>query len=104
MSNKTIEKPANLETSKYLRKQFPVDAVQVTPDNMESVAKWSGGSIKENGEKEGHLSRKYIKVNVFNAKDEKQTQADLGDWVLKSGNSIKVYTDKAFRKSFEQKR
>jgi hypothetical protein len=52
------------------------------------------------GEKEGHLSRDYISVRVAYPINPRQTQAYLGDWVLKSGKSFKVYTNSAFEKSF----
>lgn len=91
---------AQLPTKKFIRKSFPVDAIQVTPENMQAVAKWCAGTIKHDGEKEGHLSRDYIKVRVAFPINERQTQAYLGDWVLKSGKSFKVYTNSAFEKSF----
>jgi len=90
----------SVETTKFLRKSFPVDAVQVDPTNMKDVAKWCGGKIMDDGEKEGHLSREYIKVRVAYPVGDRQTQAYLGDWVLKSGRSFKVYTNSAFQKSF----
>jgi len=89
-----------VKTEKFVRKSFPVEAIQVTPDNMEQVAKWCAGNIQEDGEKEGHLSRTYIKVRVAYPINERQTQAYLGDWVLKSGRSFKVYNNSAFEKSF----
>jgi len=89
-----------VQTKKFHRKSFPVDAIQVTPENMEQVARWCAGTIMHDGDKEGHLSRDYIKVRVAYPKDERQTQAYLGDWVLKSGRSFKVYTNSAFEKSF----
>lgn len=92
-----------VETQRFVRKQFGVDAVQVTPENIEAVAEWCGGTVMHNGDKEGHLSRDFIKVNVHMPKDEKQTQAYFGDWVLRSGRSFKVYTDSAFGKSFSRK-
>lgn len=93
----------SVQTQQFVRKSFPVEAVQVTPDNMKDVAKWCVGQIMSDGEKEGHLSREYIKVRVAYPINERQTQAFLGDWVLKSGKSFKVYTNSAFEKSFEAK-
>lgn len=90
----------SIKTQKFARKSFPVDAVQVTPENMEDVAKWCAGTIMHDGDKEGHLSRDYISVRVAYPINPRQTQAYLGDWVLKSGKSFKVYTNSAFEKSF----
>lgn len=92
---------SNVKTEKFARKSFTVDAIQVTPENMKDVAAWCAGTIRKDGEKEGHLSREYIKVRVAYPINETQTQAYLGDWVLKSGNSFKVYTNAAFEKNFE---
>lgn len=91
---------ARVQTQTFHRKSFPVQAVQINPENMEDVARWCGGTIEHDGEKEGHLSRDYIKVRVAYPINERQTQAYLGDWVLKSGKSFKVYTNAAFEKSF----
>lgn len=93
---------SSVQTQEFRRKSFNVQAVQVQPDNMKDVAKWCGGQIMDDGEKEGHLSREYIKVRVAYPINERQTQAYLGDWVLKSGKSFKVYTNSAFEKSFEK--
>lgn len=93
----------SVQTQQFVRKEFAVEAVQVTPDNMADVAKWCVGKIMSDGEKEGHLSRDYIKVRVAYPINERQTQAYLGDWVLKSGKSFKVYTNSAFEKSFRPK-
>jgi len=92
-----------LELEEFDRKSFPVKAVQVKPDNIELIAKWCAGKIMHDGDKEGHLSRDYIKVRVAYPINERQTQAYLGDWVLKSGKSFKVYTNTAFEKSFTKR-
>ena len=40
------EKPMNpLQLKNYTRRLFSVDAVQVTNENLEDVAKWCGGSV-----------------------------------------------------------
>lgn len=83
----------------YVRKQFPVRAARVTPMNLEELAKWCGGQIKE-GEKEGNFSRKFIKVRVAFPVSDRQTEARVGDWLVKSGRLFKVYNDKAFRRTF----
>lgn len=92
----------SLETKRYNRKTFTVEAIQVTPENMADVAKWCGGEIRSDANKEGNLSRDYIKVDVKNPLRDKQTMAFLGCWVLKSGRNVfKVYTNASFNKSFE---
>lgn len=88
-----------LKTHKFARKPFYVDAVRVTEENMARVAEWCGGEIK-NDSQEGP----YIKVKVYRPMVDRQAMAFLGDWVLFAGTGFKVYTPKAFDKSFEKVR
>jgi hypothetical protein len=89
-----------IETTKYARKSFEVDAVQVTADNMEDVASWCGGTIEAEHE-DG--SGRYIRVKVTRVINDEQTKAMEGYWVLLYGaNSFKVYNPKAFAKTFEK--
>jgi hypothetical protein len=91
-----------LETQKYRRKPFFVEAVQVTQDNLEAVASWTGGKVQTlDAVAEKNQNAPYVKVNVPRAVTERQTQAFIGDWVLKAGSGFKCYTDKAFKKSFD---
>lgn len=89
------------EFENFVRKQFPVQAVRVTPQNIEELAESCGGKIMHDGEKEGNFSRDYIKVLVQYPKNERQTQAHIGDWLVKQGRNYKVYLDPAFRATFE---
>lgn len=86
-------------TNKYIRKPFEVTGVRVTAENMEEVAKWCGGQVLWQAVN-SQPAIPHIKVNVTNAANERQTMAFVGDWVL-SGRGFKVYTDKAFRDSFD---
>lgn len=89
-----------LKTTKYARKSFPVDAVQVDEENFEDVATWCQGEVRtETGP--AHEIR-YVHVRVHRPLNERQTKAYVGDWVLYAGTGYKVYTDKAFRNSFEK--
>lgn len=85
-------------TSKYVRRPFEVRGVQVTEENMPQVAEWCNGTIETTPD-----GVKFVKVNVKNPIDERQTLAFVGRWVLYSQNGgYKVYTDRAFRSSFEE--
>lgn len=94
-----------LETNKFVRKPFYVDAVQVTSDNIGQVARWCSGKIKEakpdKDVEQGRVPEKYIEVNVYRPMTDRQKMAFVGDWVLFAGKGYKVYTDVAFQKSFE---
>lgn len=86
-----------VETTKYVRKPFEVEAVQVTEENIEEVKDWCQGTllVEDN-------NRKFIKVRVARALNERQTKAYPGDWVLYAGTGFKVYTTKAFQKTFDK--
>jgi hypothetical protein len=84
-----------LNIVKYNRKTFDVDAIQVTTENMREISEWCAGSVQE------EQGRPFVKVPVNKPLDERQTKAFAGDWVLKAGSGFKVYTGKAFVKSFE---
>lgn len=91
----------SIETEKYARTTFYVDAVQVTAENMEDVAKWCGGELATET-RQGRRLVRYIKVDVNNPMSERQTKAFIGNWVLKGGTGFKVYTDKAFQGCFQK--
>jgi hypothetical protein len=87
-----------MKTAKFARKPFDVEAVQVTSENMDEVAKWCQGSVEIDGDSE--TKEHYIKVRVLRVLNERQTKAFVGDWVLYAGTGYKVYTNKAFKNSF----
>lgn len=86
-----------MKTHKFARKPFYVDAVRVSEENIEEVAKWCNGDVQTDSS-EGL----YIKVRVHRPLTDRQTKAFIGDWVLFAGSGFKVYTPKAFDKSFEK--
>jgi len=94
-----------LTTHDYVRKSFSVEAIQVTEENMADVAEWCGGKVltashqPDNGV--SSRPRMFIKVHVPNARSPRQTTAFVSDWILKSGQSFKIYTEKAFRSTFQ---
>lgn len=90
-----------MDIAKFARKPFDVEAVQVTADNMEEVAKWCQGSIETEASDSEGSGLRYVKVRVLRVLSEKQTKAFVGDWVLYAGTGYKVYTNKAFKNNFE---
>ncbi len=86
-----------VEVEIWERRPFYVEAVCVTDDNMETVAAWCKGritTVKSDGD------ARYIKVHVKNPMNARQTKAFIGDWVLKSRDSFKVYKEESFVKVF----
>lgn len=94
----------SIETTEYVRKPFHVRGVQVTKANFKEVAKWCGGRIhtihEERGGKE-HTTD-YIKIDVKHAATPRQTQAFVGDYVLKSDSGFKIYTEATFERTFDE--
>jgi len=73
-----------------------VVGVEVTSENMAEVAKWCEGTMSEvNG-------IPYIKVATIRPLRVRQTQAFVGDHVLKTQVGLKCYTPKAFARAFVQ--
>lgn len=90
----------SIQPQKYRSIPFVVEAIQVTVDNMQEVAEWSGGETMI--EKQGGRLVSFVKVEVRNPMTERQTKAFVGDWVLKSETGVKTYSQRAFPKRFER--
>lgn len=88
-----------MKTIKYVRKPLFVDAIKVTEENFDEIAKWCDGDIVTNTDPDGY---DYIRVRVVNPKSPRQTKAYVGDWLLYTERGYKVYTDKAFKKQFDR--
>lgn len=99
-----------IKPEKYVRKPFEVQAIEVTPENIQEVAKWCGGTIETDTEGPRPGDQEYIKVNVKKPLSIRQTHAYHGDWVLLATTSdpqggpagFKVYTPRAFVTSFQK--
>lgn len=92
-----------MKATKFARKPFVVEAVQVTEENIFEVAEWASGEVRETKPKNNSTTpgASYIKVRVLMPRNERQTMAFVGDWVLYASTGFKVYTNKAFRGTFD---
>ncbi len=88
-----------IQTQTYVRKPLYVEAIQVTAENFNELALWCSGTIQEVTEKTHTFQ--FISVRVTNPMNPRQGQARVGDWILVSDRGYKVYTSKAFEKSFD---
>lgn len=88
----------SVTTTRYVRKPLFVDAVQITEANFDDIADWCQGEISQ----DEATSKKYIKIRVHNPKNLRQSQAFVDDWLLYTERGYKVYTNKAFRGSFDE--
>lgn len=85
-----------LTTARYMRKPFEIEAVRVTAENIELVAKWCGGELRTRE----RSRNQFIWVEVENARTDRQKTAYVGDWVMYANKGFKVYTNIAFESSF----
>lgn len=90
----------------YTRKPQHVEAVKVTADNMAEVAAWCKGELtkatftkftKELGEA---TLQECVQVPVIRPLNDRLRFAFVGDYVVKSGTSFRVYVEKVFSASF----
>jgi len=86
-----------MQTATYRRTPLTVEAVQVSAENIYEVAKWCNGDVHSINAG----TKKFIQVNVIHPLAKKQTEANIGDWILKSNQGYKIYGDVAFNKGFE---
>jgi len=84
----------------YGRKEYTVDGVQVTLENMHDVARWCGGEVFLEEIKD--IPTPFVKVPVHRPLNEKQTKAYVASYVLQSPTGFKVYTERAMEKNFEE--
>lgn len=81
----------------YRRKSTaPIEAYQLTIDNMEKLAEWCKGSIK--GTKLSPEKRIVQFYNQYYPAGE--CDVEVGDWIVKDGVQFSVYNDYAFNEVF----
>lgn len=94
-----------METQKFARRQFALEAVQVTPTNMNEVARWCSGKVAPADYKmmggvhkmpEGCvlLPKQGLKAN-------KTYKVLIGHWITKHNGQFRTWTLEAFEASFE---
>lgn len=83
----------------YVRKPFNVEAVQVTEENLQEIADWCNGELRQTAD-----GTPFVKVDVQRPLSTRQTRGFVGDWILFAGRGFKVYTQKAFEGSFEKQK
>jgi hypothetical protein len=78
--------------------------------NFVALANWCQGEIRANESDElisyDHSNginpeAHHIRIRVHNPKNIRQTKGFVGDWILYTDRGYKVYTQKAFKASFD---
>lgn len=93
-----------MKTTTYVRKPFYIQAVRVTESNMDEIAQWCGGEVEVRQSSTDEKPIAHVRVRVHRPLNERQTTAFIGDWVLEAETGFKIYTAKAFEKSFDKVR
>lgn len=92
----------SITTAQYIRKPLYVDAVRVTQANFDEMAEWCEGEVQYEAVPGKGTGKKFIRIRVSYPKNPRQTKAYVGDWLLHTEKGFKVYTNKAFRLSFDE--
>jgi hypothetical protein len=95
-----------MEPSKYQRKPFRVQAIQVTDENLSDLAEWCGGWVRL--EEDGFDAFKsYVDVPIAKPAGRYRLQrvrAYVGDWLVRltEDNVFKIYKTRSFLEIFEE--
>lgn len=94
-----------MDIKEYTRKTFPVNAVQVTLENIEQVADWCKGAIEQVETKMlGTVAMlPVIKLKGQGENRGKDFVATLGCYVVEFKGSFRVYKPVQFDASFEER-
>lgn len=92
----------SLNVEKFIRKVRPVEAVQVTMDNLQEVADWCGGLVVPPGSIVGQNNTEpYVFVNVRNPRNDADKQAFPTMWVIREDfRNNRIVTNKQFKNSY----
>jgi len=90
-----------LEIENWINRNCNIEAVKVKPDNVEAIAKWTGGELIGVGI-DRFIKIQTVQISKRPGSRPLPTKATAGDWVLKDKQGFKVYRDGAFTKTFTQ--
>lgn len=91
--------------ARFAKRIFYIEAIQVTSENMEQIAEWCKGKILRTRAKpeENYPASPFIKVDVKNPRNPRQTRAFVNDWVIRDEDGRwRVYPNKAFKLAFDE--
>lgn len=93
-----------MEIKQFTRKPFPVNAIQVTLQNVDDVAKWSGGTVELRPTK---MMGTYTDLPVILLQGQgenrgKDFEAALGCWIVELKGSFRSYKPQQFEASFDE--
>jgi hypothetical protein len=80
-----------MQFDRYIRKPFSVEAVQITPENIEEIAGLLGELKEKDGEKWILIDRRLV-PNI--------RKAYIGWYITKLDENFRAYSPKVFEKEF----
>lgn len=86
-----------ISTERFMHK--PVDAIRVTEENIEQVADWCHGVVKDANLPATNAT--YIELSVSHPTGRRTAKAFPGDWIVTVKGSFKVYNHRAFEATFK---
>lgn len=81
-----------MEFTKYVRKPFMIEAIQITEENMQEVCDMIGFEIRHKDGQPYIVVNKKIVPNGY--------RAYVGQWVTRMGNNIRCYPKRVFDDQF----
>lgn len=86
-----------LQTETWARNSFNAECVQITEENIQSVANWCGGEI-------GFTSRSkpYVRFEAIPRVVKTKVNAHIGDWVIFVDGVFKHYRHLPFLRAFSK--
>jgi hypothetical protein len=91
-------------TTKFQRKTFSIQAIQVTNENMPELARWCNGEMLLKEPAPGTFVKAIAVPTTRSAGKQVKVYAYVGDWVsrLTEANHFRVYREKTFLEAFEE--
>lgn len=96
---------SDIGISSYERRTFRVEGIRVTGSNMQEVAEWCGGAVKESRPTGYAESYPYVEVVVGHVASRTQlARATVGMWItrLTKDNNFRVYKARSFAEAFQE--
>jgi hypothetical protein len=87
----------------HTRRPFDVNVVEVTPENVEQVAEWCGGTVAQGEYRHSKykIQLPVVKVPGNGPHKGKSVDARIGYFVVEHNGSFRVYRPKQFEESFQ---
>jgi hypothetical protein len=90
--------------ARFVLKPVYVDAFQITEENMEELARWSGSDVREIEERDNrNVATGKMKRYILTIKDpnERKGRGFVGDWIVRKKYGFGVYSHAQFIRNFD---